>query len=95
MNDVQLDRNLRSIGKECFVTYFWTFHNLSVPNQEVALQLQEERGYTWKACQSRTSSARSVIRAGRAKDAMNIISKSERLEHRIRKEALEIASSLP
>ena len=94
MNDVQLDRNLRSIGKECFVTYFWRFHNLSVPNREIALQIQEERGYTWNACQNRTSAARSIIKAGRAKDAMIIISKSERLAHRTRKEAREIASRL-
>lgn len=91
MNDVQLERNLRSIGKECFVTYFWRFHNLSVPNQEVALQLQEERGHTWNACQSRTSTARSIIGAGRAKHAMMSISESERVEYRIRDEARRIA----
>ena len=95
MDDYQLDRNLRSIGKECFIAYFNQFSNPQLTNQEIAELMKKERGYTSKACQSRTSHARSIIRAGRAKDAMEIIRDSERVrDQRIRDRAARLADLL-
>ena len=65
MNDQQLDRNLRSVGREIFVAYFTEFCDRSRSNEDVAAQIEEERGYTDKSCRSRTSHARSIIGAGR------------------------------
>ena len=79
MNDCQLERNLISVGKECFVTYFELFDNSQLSNQEVSKQIQTDRGYTWKSCLSRTSHARSIIRAGRARDALEKIIDSNRV----------------
>ena len=74
MNDRrQLGRNLRSIGKECFVSFFHQFYDRSLSNEDVAVRLQKERGYTYKAYQSRTSHARSIIKAGRAVDALEMV----------------------
>ena len=85
MNDNQLERNLRSVGKECFVTYFKQFNNLLLSNQDIAEHIHQDRGYTWKACQSRTSHARSIIREGQARDALENISASDRVrDQRIR-----------
>ena len=95
MNDTQLERNLKSVGKECFVTYFEQFHNSQLSNQEVAEQIQGDRGYTWKSCRSRTSHARSIIREGRARDALENIRDSEGVrDQRIRDKAAILAASL-
>ena len=76
MNDQQLDRNLRSVGREIFVAYFAEFCGRSRSSEDVAVQLEEERGYTEKSCRSRTSHARSIIEAGRATDALAMVSRS-------------------
>ena len=86
MDDQQLDRNLQSIGKECFVTYFTEFWELTRSNEHVAAQMEEERGYTQKSCRSRTSHARSIIKAGRAEDALNRCS-TNRLPAHVRERA--------
>ena len=65
MNDQQLDRNLRSIGREVFVTYFKVFCDRSRSHEDIAAQIEEERGYTAKSSRSRTGHARSIIGAGR------------------------------
>lgn len=80
MNDQQLDRNLRSIGKECFVSFFQQFCDSSLSNADVAEQIRKDRGYTDKACLSRTSHARSIIKAGRAIDALDMICQSTNLQ---------------
>ena len=95
MNDHQLDRHLQSIGKECFIAYFNQFSNPQLTNWEIAELIERERGYTWKTCQSRTSGARSIIKAGRAKDAMEIIRDSEGVrDQRIRDRAARLADLL-
>ena len=76
MNDHQLDRNLQSVGREIFIAYFSEFCDRSRSSEDVAIQIEEERGYTEKSCRSRTSHARSIIRAGRATDALAMVSRS-------------------
>ena len=78
MDDQQLDRTLISVGKEVFVTYFKEFCDSSRSNKNVAQQLKNERKcYTDKSFRSRTSHARMIIKAGRAEDALIIISRSK------------------
>ena len=93
MTNQQLERNLNSVGKGCFVKYFRQFIDSSLSNTDVAEKMQEEEGYTWKACNSRTSHARSIIKSGRAMDALDII-KGSNAETRVRERAVEIADSL-
>lgn len=96
MNDEQFDRNLRSIGMECFVTYFCKFADLTIRNLDVAELLRQERDYTMKSCNSRVSHARAIIRAGRAKDALLRISRSQSalVEDRDRDKARNLAEQL-
>ena len=61
MNDQQLDRNLQSTGREVFVTYFKEFCDRSRSNEDIATQIEGERGYTAKSCRFRTGHARSII----------------------------------
>ena len=93
MNDQQLDRNLRSVGREVFVAYFTDFCDRSRSNEDVAAQIEEERGYTDKSCRSRTSHARSIIWAGRATDALVMVScsTSPRVPSQIKKKASGLA----
>ena len=76
MNDHQLDRNLQSVGREIFVAYFSEFCDRSRSSEDVAIQIEKERGYTEKSCRSHTSHARSIIRAGRATDVLTMVSRS-------------------
>lgn len=97
MNDRQLDRNLRSIGKECFVTFFYKFYDSSLSNEDVSIHIKEERGhYTDKSCRSRTSHARSIIKAGRALDALDVIrsSASSQVKAHTKERAAELAAYL-
>ena len=96
MNDQQLDRTLRSIGREVFVTYFKEFCDRSRSNEGIAAQIEEERGYTAKSCRSRTSHARNIIGAGRAIDALIMVSRSTSplvLRH-IKEKAAELVREL-
>ncbi len=96
MNDQQLDRNLRSIGKECFVRFFEEFSDPTLSNDDVAALVKEERGYTDKACRSRTSHARSIIRAGRAADALDMVrlSQSPKVTAHTKEQAASLAARL-
>lgn len=86
MNDQQLDRNLRSIGKTCFVKYFEKFCDSNLSNSDVASLIKAE-GYTWKSCLSRTSHARAIINSPRCRDALLAVCESMRLERTIRDKA--------
>ena len=92
MNDERLAKHLKSIGKACFVKHFDLFANLSLPPRKTAeLLKRKEPGYT--TCHSRASSARSICRAGRAKDALINIS-SSRVPPDVSERARNLASKL-
>ncbi len=77
MNEQQLVRTLNSVGKRCFVTWFRQFCDPSLSNEDIAAQIQEAERYTAKACRTRTSHARSIINAGRGRDALTIVANSK------------------
>lgn len=77
MNEQQLVRTLNSVGMKCFITWFRQFCDPSLSNEDVAAQMQEAERYSAKACRSRTSGARRIIRAGRGRDALTIIADSK------------------
>ena len=93
MNDEQLKRRLQTIGKECFVSYFRKFNDPTLSNDEVSTLLVEERKYMPKASLTRSSCARSIINAGRAKDAFAIIADSKKIEPAIREIASRMAAA--
>ncbi len=92
MNEQQLVRTLNSVGKRCFITWFRQFCDPSLSNEDVAAQMQEAERYSPKACRSRTSGARSIIRAGRGRDALTIIA-SSRADAWTRQEASRLLTS--
>ena len=77
----------------CFIKHFREFSNLSLSNQSVAEVLMEREQYTDKSCISRVSHARSIIKAGRAKDALMIASAAN-VHGRIAEQAKVLANEL-
>ena len=95
MTEEQLARNLQTVGKECFVSYYSRFADPTTDTETVAQFLKEDRPrYTIESCRSRVSHARTIINAGRGKDALTLISRSNRLDHRITKEAKMLIQEL-
>lgn len=94
MNDQQLQRNLQSVGMACFVKYFGEFANLSLPNQTVAEILREREGYTPGSCSGRVSTSRSIIRAGRARDALLMIANAGNVSRHTAEQARALADGL-
>ena len=90
MNDQQLDRNLRSVGMGCFLTYFNQFAD---PSIDAAALLMKETDYTDKSCRSRTSHARAIIRAGRARDALETITRASRVHLQVTDRAKELLNA--
>jgi len=94
VDDQELNRMLGRIGKACFVTYFREFDNSSMPNKEVIEILMHDEGYTKNSCQTRVSNACRIIKAGRAKDALMIISASPRMSSEIVAKAKRLAAGM-
>ena len=94
MDDTQLDRALRSIGKECFVEYFWEFAKPRISRADMIDLLMREKGYAEVASGTRVSGARRIIGAGRAKDALIEIGSSDRLPQAVTDRAREISCKL-
>ena len=79
MNDDQLERSLRSIGKGCLVEYFCQFADQNLSNGNVIEMLMRQEGYTETGSRTRVSHARRVIGSGRAEDALRNVIQSERI----------------
>ena len=77
MEKEKLIRTLNSVGKECFITYFDHFINLSIPNYEIVKKLFSETKYTKNSCVTRTSKARSIVKKGMVKDALYVVSSAK------------------
>jgi hypothetical protein len=94
MEHQQLERNLASIGKDCFVKYFEYFRNPKYSNSDLATMLKQKEGYTDNACKTRVSKSRSIINDGKSKEALNMIIESSRLDPATILKAKKILSGL-
>ena len=77
MNEEQLAGTLQSVGQSCFVRFFGEFSSRSMSREDVIEKLRAETNYTEGSCISRTGHAQSIINAGLAKSALNIVISSE------------------
>ena len=101
MDEAQLEGYLRTIGKECFVTFFAQLSDFSQTDQVVAEFIAGELSITYQrvvtsqsALTWRVKPARTIIRAGQSREAMLLISRSSRLPSHITQAAANIARSL-
>ena len=96
MTDQQLDRYLRSIGKECFVTFFSELCDLELLNETVAKYIADDWGCDYSAALTRrVYPARKIIAARRARDALVVCSKSIGLPRHIRTKAAGLVADAP
>ena len=89
-----VERALNSVGKACFIRYFRTFADDNLSNTEIAIILSNENGYTDKACRTRTSKARTIIKNGWTCTALELVTSSFRLDPDILKAAQKLMSEL-
>ena len=96
MNDDQLERSLRSIGKGSFVEYFCQFADQRLSNNNVTEMLMRQEGYAENGSRTRVSQARRIIRSGRAEDALRNVIQSDRIPNyeRIAARARELLSRM-
>ena len=89
MTEEQLAGTLQSVGQSCFVRFFGEFSSRSMSREDVIEKLRAETNYTEGSCISRTGHAQSIINAGLAKSALNIVisSESPRVTENTREEA--------
>ncbi len=79
MDYVRLARDLKSMGKGCFVEHFELFTDRRLSRAAKVAHLQAATGYTAKSCQTRVSKAETIIAAGRARSALEMIVASGRV----------------
>ena len=94
--DYEYERNgvssLGMIGKRAFVTYYELLADFDLPDNEVADLIASELDSTFDSAMTwRVKPARTLIRAGQAKTALLIVSRSARLSNDITRMASELA----
>ena len=94
MNDNQLDRCLRSIGKMCFVENYHLFANFHIPHEVAVEFLMEKHGYKETGARTRVSCSRRIIRYGRVKDALQMIEASDRVPNNVLEAAMKLSLSM-
>lgn len=92
MDDKQLERHLNSVGKSCFVEYFYRFCDENLEMNSFVEFLMGNEGYTKLASETRVLKARKIIKAGRAMDALAIIANSTRVPREVSAKAVHLAS---
>ncbi|MBE6824691.1 MAG: hypothetical protein E7513_05030 [Ruminococcaceae bacterium] len=83
-----LERLLNSVGKRTFVKYYYNFKNHS---RQYCISNFDEP-FTEKAKASKTGHAQMVFKNRLEKDALVLISKSNRVDETTKEKALEILS---
>ncbi|HTN41556.1 MAG TPA: hypothetical protein VLZ84_10420 [Asticcacaulis sp.] len=73
MEDHQLTKSLKSIGKSCFVKNFELFGNAEISDLDAMQFLMDDQGYEQTGARTRVREGRRIIEAGRAKDAFRLI----------------------
>ena len=81
---VNLEKNLKSVGKEVFVEILYPalLNDLNVAAEEIAIQNVKFNNF--KSQKTRLSTARSIFRKGLEIEALNIISNSTKLDDKVR-----------
>ena len=88
----KLESCLQMIGKRTFVKYYELFVDFSLSDQQIAETIARDLGCTYdNAMGWRVKPARTVIRAGQGRNALRIISGSNRLSPDITQKASELA----
>ncbi len=77
MNDNKLHDELQSAGIEWFAEYYRELSDWSVSNKSLIEMFITEKNYTTNSSRTKVYSGRRIIRAGRGKDALILITSSK------------------
>ncbi len=92
MDEAKVERYLGIIGKQTFVTYYELLADFNLPDNEIADVIASELNCTFDNAMSwRVEPARTLIRAGQARTALQMVSRSTRLPDHITQRASELA----
>jgi hypothetical protein len=82
MDDTELERNLKGVGKACFVKYYESFRDKSLTDEASLVDFLVNNGeyknkkYTKSGAQMRVSFAKRIFYARREKDALKFCAKA-------------------
>ena len=92
VDEAKVEKYLRMVGKQVFVTYYELLSDFDLPDNEVAGLISSDGGYTFdSALTLRVKPARTLIRAGQGRTALLSISRSTRLPAHVKQWASELA----
>ena len=92
MIEVKIEQSLTAIGKQTFVTYYELLSDFDRHDDEIAHAIAGDLGCTFKAAMSwRVKPARTLIRSGKARMALQMVSRSARLPDHVKQMASELA----
>ena len=91
-DEAKVERSLTAIGKQTFVTYYELLADFGRPDNEIADAIANDLDCTFKAAMSwRVKPARALIRSGKAKMALQMVSRSARLPDHVKQMASQLA----
>jgi len=97
MNDMQLQKQLKSVGRACFVRYFQQFsdnYRNILSNENLINLLMRQEGYTEAGSKIRVNFAQRIFSSNRAVDALQDVAKSARISKELAAEAARLAETL-
>ncbi|MCD9494374.1 hypothetical protein [Photobacterium carnosum] len=81
MNQDELVRTIQSVGMTTFVKYFTAFLDLSISSEDLVDGLIKIAKYGNNSAKTKVNSARRIIKNSLVMEALEIISKSNNIEH--------------
>ncbi len=95
MDDKQLQRAIKSIGKGCFVKYYEAFRDSTQSNESLVELLMIKEGYAETGSQTRVSCSKRIIQSGRGPEILAEIAQSEKLDYEVIAKAKELLHKYP
>ena len=77
MNDSKLHKELRSAGMEWFAEYYSELSDWSLNSRDLIEKMCAEKNYKRDSSQTKVYAGRRIIKAGRSKDALILITNSK------------------
>lgn len=95
MDDVELEKKLKSVGKAAFVNYYSLFENFAskkITRADAIEKLVSEHVSNEAGAAIRVGNAKLIFEHGRQRDALELIFQSNRIDSKLRKLAHQLKS---
>lgn len=92
LTDKQLEDAITAAGKKTFVDYYELFEDVSNRREDLIELLMEQEGYKASSCQTKISSSRRIIEAGRASEILQdiVLSKTDKIKDETKEKARQL-----